>query len=514
MNCKTQVRGGLRRFRWLSLVFFLVVCGCLFLGQAAVAQNLQDQCVGALVNSGTLGRATGCGVVITVTSVDEIGHATAFSVVPTGNGNPYDGVEDTLVGVQNSSNGTLNSMTITSSGSPGAFAFDGDGPCALHSFTWCPDVYPSILNDPNPVGYEGPNNTFTRNNTSSGTVNFSTPIPVNGSTWFALEGTPQSLTGGNFSQTITKALTPTETDFQFTTPNAMTIQKIIYTNSGTDPTTNHSVMQVTLRQISDTEFQNLVAGTFAQGSSCMPQDLGNGNFACAVTIALCTNDTNSIPQGENCPQSSAAATSIIGVDMKYSTTFGDPSSVPTPGYLAATDDALTCGADIGNTCRKLHNIFTGIADDCCTTSGGTKSFNSLFVPVSNLQTWYQPAGTMCNGDAGHQILQPVNADGTSVWKVGRTIPLKFRVCNANGVSVGTAGVITSFQLVSIAQGTVVTVVDETAAATTIDNGFRFDPTGQQWIFNLSTKNFSAPATYVYQINLNDGTQINFQFGLR
>ena len=31
---------------------------------------------------------------------------------------------------------------------------------------------------------------------------------------------------------------------------------------------------------------------------------------------------------------------------------------------------------------------------------------------------------ICDGDVGRQVLQPVNADGSSVWKQGRTVPVK------------------------------------------------------------------------------------------
>src|SRR4029077_192053 len=37
-------------------------------------------------------------------------------------------------------------------------------------------------------------------------------------------------------------------------------------------------------------------------------------------------------------------------------------------------------------------------------------------------------GGICNGDAGHQILQPINFDGTSVFNGKSTSPAKFRVC--------------------------------------------------------------------------------------
>lgn len=463
-----------------------------------------------------------CSAIITVTAVDTNGNAIAFNVSSTGV-NPYDGVEDILVGVVNGSGASLTSITLSSPDTTnlGLFAFDGDGPCNtlehMPQYSWCPATY----------GYEGPDNTFTNRNTvtsggpctattpchTSGTVQFTSSIPNGGTTWFALEGSPQSLVLSG--QTVGPTpLNTTTTNFPFNTPGATTVQTIDYTNSGTNPTSTGAEMQVTFQPISEAQFQNLVANTFAQNSSCMPQDIGNGTYSCAVTIALCINNNNLTPQGSNCPQASSG---LIGVIMKYLTNaFGnDPTAVPNPGYLAATDNALSCNGatDTSNSCRKLYNIFTGIQNDCCTTSGGTKNFNSLFVPVFNLQTWYQPAGTTCFGDAGHQILQPINADGSSVWKQGRTIPVKFRVCNSSGVSVGTPGVVTSFKLVQIVSGTV-SSVDETVTSTASDTSFRWDSTNQQWIFNLSTSSLAAGNTYRYAISLNDGTVINFQFGLR
>jgi hypothetical protein len=71
-----------------------------------------------------------------------------------------------------------------------------------------------------------------------------------------------------------------------------------------------------------------------------------------------------------------------------------------------------------------------------------------------LKILYAPAGGTCDGDLSHTILQPINADGTSVWIQGRTIPAQFRVCDANGVSIGTSGVVMSFNLIQIISGTV------------------------------------------------------------
>ncbi len=145
---------------------------------------------------------------------------------------------------------------------------------------------------------------------------------------------------------------------------------------------------------------------------------------------------------------------------------------------------------------------------------GDSNFAGSSPASLNQSIQYEPAGISCYGDAGHQILQPIYAEGTSVFKQGQTVPAKFRVCDANGVSVGTAGVVTSFLLTEIVSGTVTTNVEDIVNTNNPDTAFRWDSTDQQWIFNISTQNLSADSTYVYTITLNDGTTINFQFGLR
>lgn len=190
------------------------------------AQAVSDQgiCNSALVG-GSLGSATGCGALITVTAVDGNGKAIAFTMtIPNntgtqaGNGNPYDGTEDLLVGVLNNSNGYLNSLPLTSSDTRfgGIFGFDGDGPC---NFTGgAADCFNDSSEDP--YDYEGPGNTLNRDPGTacglgtcftSGTVNFTPPLaPASScveacldSTWFALEGTPNSLTLTSEMQTLT-----------------------------------------------------------------------------------------------------------------------------------------------------------------------------------------------------------------------------------------------------------------------------------------------------------------------
>src|SRR5205085_5656728 len=149
------------------------------------------------------------------------------------------------------------------------------------------------------------------------------------------------------------------------------------------------------------------------------------------------------------------------------------------------------------------------------TGGDATNYNlasSTLTTSANIS--YAPATATCVGSPGHTILQPINADGSSVFKQGSTVPAKFRVCDANGNSMGTPGVVAGFKLVQTKAGTVVTAVNEAVDSTTPDSAFRWDPTDRQWIFNMNTKGLAADQTYTYRITLNDGSTITFQFGLK
>jgi hypothetical protein len=157
-------------------------------------------------------------------------------------------------------------------------------------------------------------------------------------------------------------------------------------------------------------------------------------------------------------------------------------------------------------------------------AGSLAASNYNFAFASGKLTILYASGGTCNGSPGHAILPPVNSDGTSVFKGGRTVPVQFRVCDGKGVSIGTPGVVSSFLLTGTYNGTLATEA-EMVSATNNDTAFRWDSTNQQWIFNLSTNGLSLGQTYIYTITLNDGTIVtgttfapagtaSFQFGLR
>jgi 6-phosphogluconolactonase (cycloisomerase 2 family) len=165
------------------------------------------------------------------------------------------------------------------------------------------------------------------------------------------------------------------------------------------------------------------------------------------------------------------------------------------------------------TCTTTSTILTPVGSFPITCSGQTSTNYAITFVPGTLSALYAAAG-LCNGAAGHAILAPILANGTSSFLQGTLVPGRFRVCDAAGVSQGTAGVVSSFFLVKIITGTTTTVVHQVPLGAA---GFVFNAAAAQrrWEFNnITTSNLPRGSTYGYQIGLNDGTSITFQFAVR
>jgi hypothetical protein len=149
------------------------------------------------------------------------------------------------------------------------------------------------------------------------------------------------------------------------------------------------------------------------------------------------------------------------------------------------------------------------------TCSGQSSTNYAITYVSGtLHVIYAPNGVCVKDkEPSHQILQPINADGSSVFNGNGPIDVKFRVCDVNGVSQSTPGVATSIRLVDVIQGTLDNAVDLPVDPKPGTNGFVF---GEDllWLFRIDGKSLTNGFTYGFRIELNDGTHIDFRFGKR
>ena len=100
------------------------------------------------------------------------------------------------------------------------------------------------------------------------------------------------------------------------------------------------------------------------------------------------------------------------------------------------------------------------------------------------------------------VLNPINGDGSSIFKAGGIIPVKFQLNDANGLYVKNA--IAELSLVNMTNNisTELNIVSRTAHSH--KNIFRYDSENNQYIFNLNTKNLTS-GTYQLRIELDDGT---------
>ena len=126
---------------------------------------------------GAIAANSACGSIITINSNN--------TITVTNPGGPYDGADDTLVGVINNSLVSIGSLNL--SANTDIFGFDGDG------IDTSPFNYPGNAIDT--TGYGGPNAYYTNfgydaahNFDETGTVDFINAIAANGGTgYFSLE---------------------------------------------------------------------------------------------------------------------------------------------------------------------------------------------------------------------------------------------------------------------------------------------------------------------------------------
>lgn len=99
---------------------------------------------------------------------------------------------------------------------------------------------------------------------------------------------------------------------------------------------------------------------------------------------------------------------------------------------------------------------------------------------------------------------PINNDGSSIFKLGSTVPVKFQLKDPQGDYFTTATA--KIYIANISGNAIGTYMEahSTSAATT-GNLFRYDSTSNQYIFNLSTKSLSK-GTWQIKVILDDGTQ--------
>ena len=231
------------------------------------------------------------------------------------------------------------------------------------------------------------------------------------------------------------------------------------------------------------------------------------------------------------PYTISAMLSPAGVLSNYSITYNTANFTITPkaatwttnpnskAYLASDPNPLTTGSGSG------FLVADNVTATYSRVSGelpGTYHITATLAPTAVLSNYtitnngatFSIGYGSCTGPngPGGVILQPIDADGSSIFpKAGRTVPVKFTVCDANGnpisnpnaVFAGTGGALT---MLSAVRGQVPNP-DESAFNDIPDAAFRYS--SGIWIFNMATSNLQQNTTYTFRINLANGQGITF-----
>jgi lysophospholipase L1-like esterase len=113
-----------------------------------------------------------------------------------------------------------------------------------------------------------------------------------------------------------------------------------------------------------------------------------------------------------------------------------------------------------------------------------------------------------------EIRQPINADGSSVFRAGRVVPVKFAVTDWDNNPVDSATA--RLDLLKAYHGEVSpddAIEAVTTVAATTGNLFRYDAREEQYVYNWSTRGMKA-GTYQLFIGLDDGKQYTAVLTLR
>jgi hypothetical protein len=210
------------------------------------------------------------------------------------------------------------------------------------------------------------------------------------------------------------------------------------------------------------------------GSYTVVASLDNGNYAAANATATLVI---------------ARASQIITFKPPEDKAYGDPAFT----VSASASSGLTVTFTAAGACTVSGTAVTLLSGGLCAVTAEQPG-NTNYNPAPTVSRPFDIAYTWSN------VLQPVNADGTSIFKLGSTVPVKFHLTGASAALTNLAARI----YVAPVRNGVVGPEGEPTPATAADSGntFRYDSSSGQYLFNLRTGTL-APGTWRIRIDLQD-----------
>jgi len=244
--------------------------------------------------------------------------------------------------------------------------------------------------------------------------------------------------------------------------------------------------------------QSSPVGTYPIVPTLVDPDSRLGNY-----IVTSTNGTLTINPTPLTITANNASKTLNAPNPAFTTSYS--------GFVLGEGPAVLGGAQ---TCTTTAVTNSPVGSYPITCSGQTSANYTISYVGGTLSILYAQGGACVNAqEPSHQILHPINADGSSVFNGNGPIDVKFRVCDANGVSQSAPGIPTSITLTNIIKGTLNDAVDLPVDPKPGTTGFAFGE-DQLWLFRIDSKALAGGFTYAFRVELNDGTHIDFRFGRR
>jgi hypothetical protein len=260
---------------------------------------------------------------------------------------------------------------------------------------------------------------------------------------------------------------------------------------------------------------------------------GGGWYKDSVTV---TTSANGDPKLADASPGSGVAAASIPAPVTHTTSgqFNDEGKVndlagntSAAGSLATQVDATVPNLSV--TCPSTV-LLNGKASASVTASDGQSGLAadpSATVSIPTSPVGAKTVTRTATDNVGHSttkscttnviyafsgILQPVNADGSSIFKLGSTVPIKFNLMDAGKTPQGAAVAnLTIAKVTNEIDGTFVEATSTSAATT--GTLFRYDSSGQQYIFNLGTSGLSK-GTWNLKVTLDDGVSYTQRISLK
>lgn len=222
---------------------------------------------------------------------------------------------------------------------------------------------------------------------------------------------------------------------------------------------------------------------------------------------------------------------VVNVESDVSLTVTEVNSAPTlaniPDQVVTLGGTLTftaTGADADVPAQTLTYSLTGAFPAGATINPATGVFNWTPTAAQSGQVYVFGIHVADNGAGQLQaemsvrvgvgytwsgLLQPVNQNGSSIFKLGRTIPVKFQL---TGASAGVTNAVARLYVAKISES-VVGTEEEADSTSNATEGNLFRYSGGQYIFNLSTEGLTV-GTYQLRVEMGDGVLRVVNFSLR